>query len=88
MIIKIKGLIKNSLNNITFDMLLSLLHKDNFLELEQEKWYKSLENANIEVLKQIYTLKVTDNKRKLIYKNNILIDTEPYIINEKKEIIN
>ena len=53
MIIKIKGLIKNSLNNITFDMLLSLLHKDNFVELEQEKWYKSLEKANIEVLNQI-----------------------------------
>ena len=69
-------------------MLLSLLNKNNFLELEQEKWYKSLEKANIEVLKQIYTLKVTDNKRKLIYSNNILIDTEPYIINEKKEIIN
>ena len=69
-------------------MLLSLLNKDKFVELKQEKWYKSLENGNIEVLKQIYTLKVTDNKRKLIYKNNILIDTEPYIINEKKEIIN
>ena len=34
-------------------MLLSLLNKNNFLELEQEKWYKSLENANIEVLNQI-----------------------------------
>jgi len=52
-IIKIKGLIKNSLNNITFDMLFSLLNKDKFVELEQEKWYKLLENANIEVLKQI-----------------------------------
>ena len=41
-------------------MLLSLLNKDKFVELEQEKWYKSLGNGNIEILKQIYTLKVTD----------------------------
>jgi hypothetical protein len=34
-------------------------------------------------------LKVTDNKRKLIYdENNKLIDTTPYIINSEKEIIN
>jgi hypothetical protein len=34
-------------------------------------------------------LQVTDNKRKLIYnENNKLIRTEPYIINENKEIIN
>jgi hypothetical protein len=37
----------------------------------------------------MYTLKVTDNKRKLIYdNNNKLIATTPYIINEKKEILN
>jgi hypothetical protein len=34
-------------------------------------------------------LKVTDNKRKLIYdNNNKLIGTIPYIINSKREIIN
>jgi hypothetical protein len=36
----------------------------------------------------MYTLQVTENKRKLIYENNKLIGTTPYIINENKEIIN
>jgi len=37
----------------------------------------------------MYTLQVTDNKRKLIYdNNNKLIGTTPYIINDNKEIIN
>jgi hypothetical protein len=34
-------------------------------------------------------LKVTENKRKLIFdENNKLIDTLPFIINEDKEIVN
>jgi hypothetical protein len=42
------------------------------------------------VLEQLYTLKVTDNKRRLIYdENNKLIGSTPSVINEKKkEIIN
>jgi hypothetical protein len=36
----------------------------------------------------MYTLKVTENKRRLIYQNGKLINTEPYIINENKEILN
>jgi len=48
------------------------------------------------VKEQIYTLKVTGNKRKLIYdktlQNDILVDmfvdTEPFIIDENKNIIN
>jgi hypothetical protein len=36
----------------------------------------------------MYTLKVTQNKRKLIYnKNDKLIATIPFVINEKIEII-
>jgi len=65
-----------------------LLYKDVFIEKTQSKWFRSLELGKIEILKEVYTLKVTDNKRKLIYKNNKLIGTVPYIINEKKEILN
>jgi len=37
----------------------------------------------------MYTLQVTENKRKLIYnESGKLIRTTPYIINENKEIIN
>jgi hypothetical protein len=36
----------------------------------------------------MYTIKVTENKRKLIYKNGKLIGTQPFIIDERKEILN
>jgi hypothetical protein len=49
---------------------------------------KFLNKGQIEVLEQVYTLQVTDNKRKLIYnKNNKLISTKAFKINNK-EIIN
>jgi hypothetical protein len=34
----------------------------------------------------LYTLQVTDNKRKLIYKNNRLVATSPYKIDEYKNL--
>jgi hypothetical protein len=49
---------------------------------------KSLSEGHISLLQQLYTLKVTDNKRKLIYKDNLLINTEPYIINRDKKFLN
>jgi hypothetical protein len=36
---------------------------------------------------QIYTLTPTQNKRELIIKDNHIMDTKPYKINNKKEII-
>jgi hypothetical protein len=48
-----------------------------------------LSEGKINILDELYTLKVTDNKRKLVYdENNKLISTVPYIINFDKEIIN
>jgi hypothetical protein len=77
-------IIDNSLPMVDFD---NLLYKNSSLEINHEKWYKSLENSNITVKDQIYTLSVTSNKRKLIYdKNNKLINTKPYIINNNKLI--
>jgi len=50
---------------------------------------KNLTEGHIEVLEQLYTLKVPDNKRNLMYdNNNKLIGTNPYIINFDKEVIN
>jgi hypothetical protein len=86
-IYKVKGL-KHEIE-LTIDDFENLLIKDSLLIKNQLKLTKNLGKGYIEVLKQIYTLQVTDNKRKLIYdKNNKLIGTSPYIINEKKEIIN
>jgi len=85
---KIKGLTTEAINNITFENLLELLNKDFTIEAKQEKWYKDLSEGNISIKNLIYTLKVTGNKRELIYENNKLINTKPIRINNKKEIIN
>ena len=69
---KVKGL----KNKLTFNELESLLDK-NYLnnKFTQEKWYKSLIKGNIKIKERPYKLKVTENKRLLIFKNNILTST-------------
>ena len=86
-IYKVKGLShKIDLTKQDFE---SLLNKKSFLEKLQIKWRKNLNLGNISVIEQLYTLKVTDNKRKLIYnEDNTLYSTEPYIIDENNNIIN
>jgi hypothetical protein len=78
--------IKGFKNPISFNSLKSLLIKDSKLDLNQEKWFKSISEGNISVRNQIYSLMVTDNKRQLIYDKHILIGTKPYIIDGNKEI--
>ncbi|KAH7916880.1 hypothetical protein BV22DRAFT_1027292, partial [Leucogyrophana mollusca] len=73
---KVKGF-KNSVN---YQSLKSLLTKDKSLILNQSKWYRDIENGNIEIKDQIYRLIPTENKRELIYKDNLLVDTKPFII--------
>lgn len=86
-IYKVKGLSHDI--DLTKNDFENLLFKDNYIEKSQVKWRKNLHEGNISVIDQLYTLKVTDNKRKLIFdNNNNLISTIPYIINENKEIIN
>jgi hypothetical protein len=65
---------------------MNLLMKESFLKKIQTKWRKNLSEGAISILDQLYTLKVTDNKRKLIYENYKLINTTPYIVNNKKII--
>jgi hypothetical protein len=82
-IIKIKGLTKEAIlkNKINIDNLEILLNKDYHLILNQRKWFRSLQEANIEILEQTYNLKVTGNKRELIYRDNQLVGTKPILIN-------
>jgi hypothetical protein len=73
-LVKIKG----SKNVIPFKELYSLLIKNTKLKLEQEKWYRDFEKGIILIEDEIYTLTITENKRKLIYNQfNKFIDTEP-----------
>ena len=78
-IIKIKGFNKDAIkkNKINLDILSILLTEDFKLTFNQNKWFRNLMDANIQILEQIYTLKVTNLKRNLVYKNNKLVGTKP-----------
>lgn len=84
-IYKVKGLKHEiELNLANFE---SLLIKQSTLEKIQTKWIKNIIEGNIQIRNDLYTLQVTNNKRKLIYnENNKLIHTIPYIIINNKEI--
>ncbi len=83
-IIKIKGLSKSSIkdNSITIDSLELLLNKDYKLAYNQNKWFKHIGEGNINIMEQVYTLQVTGNKRELIYENNILVKTNPFVLDK------
>jgi hypothetical protein len=83
--VKIKGL----KNPISFNELSTLLIKDNKIIIEQDKWFKDISKGNITIKNEIYTLMLTENKRKLIFDtNNKFIDTKPLILNNDQIINN
>lgn len=72
--VRIKGL----KTPITFKEIKTLLKKDSKLKINQEKWYADISNGKFHVKDEIYTLMVTENKRKLLYnEDNIFYDTAP-----------
>jgi DNA polymerase type B, organellar and viral len=81
-IIKIKGIKNEVLKDIHMKDLEDLMHKDSSREFNQEKWLKKVIEGNICVKDIVYTLKVTSNKRKSIYVNNIFENTEPFHYDE------
>ena len=64
-IYKIKGLKKDT--DLCFQDFKKLLIKNSLLTKNQNKWSRNLSEGKITILNQIYTLKVTENKRRLIY---------------------
>ena len=83
---KVKGLSHDG-PTLSFNDFESLLNRDSKLEIKQEKWFKSLDQNVITIKEQLYTLKVTSNKRQLIYdSNNKFIGTKPYIIDSSKTL--
>jgi hypothetical protein len=85
-IYKVKGL-KHEVE-LTKSDFESLLYKESFIKKTQNKWVRFLSEGYIEIRESLYTLKVTCNKRKLIYsEGNKLINSIPFRINKDKEII-
>jgi hypothetical protein len=70
---------------ICYDKLYYFINENEKLQLTQEKWYIDLIGGRIiTVPEEKYTLMATENKRKLIYVNNKLVNTLPYtLINDK-----
>jgi hypothetical protein len=50
------------------------------MSINQSKWFRSVSEANIKILEQTYELKVTGNKRELIYVDGKLSSTKPLVI--------
>ena len=66
----------------------NLLFNESFLLKNQIKWKRSLSEAKIALVEEVYTLTDNDNKRELIYnKQNKLIGTKAYKIDTNKNII-
>lgn len=79
--------IKGLKNPLKFEELKALLYKDSKLEIKQEKWYKDISNGQFHIKEEIYTLMVTDNKRKLLYNtDNKFYDTMPLKLENGKII--
>jgi hypothetical protein len=73
-IIKVKGLSKDAVSNLHIF--------DSSIEINQQKWYKSLFEGKISVAEMAYNLKCTTNKRRPIYNDNIFDNTIPYYYSE------
>lgn len=84
-IYKVKGL-KHEIE-LTITDFKNLLIKDALIEKQQKKWRRNLSSGYINIIEQLYTLKVTENKRKLIYKNSKLVGTKAYKIASDKTIL-
>jgi hypothetical protein len=77
--IKIKGY--KNITNLSINDFRNLLTYNKELELYHTKWYRDLIEGKITIKEQIYHLTATDNKRNFVIKNNKIINTKSYIIN-------
>lgn len=76
--IKIKGYKEE----VKYDKIYEVLKEKNKLKLTQEKWYKNVSKGVITTKIEDYSLMATENKRKLLYKDNILVGSAPYKYND------
>lgn len=77
-IIKVKGIRQEALSGLHIEDLENLLQKDSNKEFIQDKWFKKIFDGDITITDIAYTLKVTSNKREILYNNDIFENTKPY----------
>nr|YP_010697864.1 DNA polymerase [Phellinidium ferrugineofuscum]WCF76825.1 DNA polymerase [Phellinidium ferrugineofuscum] len=66
---------------VSLDQLERLLDSNGSIELNQEKWFRSVEQGTITIKNSSYDLKPTNNKRELIYEGGKLVGTKNIVIN-------
>jgi hypothetical protein len=81
-IIKVKGIKQDALSGLHIEDLEALLAKDSTREFTQDKWFKKIFNGGITITDVAYTLKVTANKRQIVYRDGIFEATKPYNYND------
>lgn len=85
-IIKVKGSKKG--HGLIFKDFVKLLGRNYVYCIKQEKWIRSLSKSTIYVNPTTYYLKLTENKRAIIWQNNIFVDTKPYKFNKDNTLTN
>lgn len=85
LLIKIKGAKKD--HGLVYDDFEALLFAKSEHAISTEKWYRSFTNSTISIKKTLYTLKVTESKRALIYTDHRFVYTKPFVVKDH-EIVN
>jgi hypothetical protein len=65
---------------IKFNQLLSLLYKNKSLNINQIKWFREKETSTIKIEETKHTLKLSNNKREMIFENGKFKSTKPLIL--------
>ena len=80
-IIKVKGLRHNVIENqLSLEKLNFLLNKNSSLNFKQTKTFRNFDSGTINLLEQTYNLVATENKRQIVFRNNIMVNTKPFTI--------
>lgn len=88
-IVKVKGVktefIEKAIdeNQLNFNMFVNILRKDASLTINQDKWYRNHSQSTIEILKTTYEIKQNNNKRELIYEDDLCVATKPLVFEKE-----
>ena len=81
-VVKVKGITNEIITELDFNTLENLLYKDASREFTQTKWFKNVIGGEISIQDMAYTLKITSNKRQIIYNDGVFNNTKPFYYNE------
>lgn len=83
-VIKIKG--SKSGHGLTFNDFIDLLERDYVYCIKQEKWIRAHSKSTIFVNKTTFNLKVTENKRAIVWHLEKFADTKPYKLSQDNSL--